>query len=83
MDIEARVRGFITENFYVPDASSLAADASLVEQGVVDSTGVLEIVTFLEQSFELHVEDAEMLPENLDSIAGIVRFVETKKKRAA
>ena len=75
------VRTFIVENFYVPDASSLSDDTSLLERGIVDSTGVLEVTAFLEERFGIQVEDAEILPENLDTIGCIAAFV--ARKRAA
>ena len=75
------IREFITTNFYVADASSLTDDASLLESGVVDSTGVLEIISFLEERFAIKVADAEMVPDNLDSIAKIVTFLSRKVER--
>ena len=74
-----KVRSFVTTNFYVPDKDALGDDASLLDQGIVDSTGVLEVVSFLESDFGITVEDAEVLPENLDSIAKIAAFVDRKK----
>lgn len=79
MDIKQQVRDFVTTNFYVAEASSLADDASLLDQGIIDSTGVLEIISFLETSFGLEVADAEMVPENLDSIERIAAFVARKR----
>jgi acyl carrier protein len=79
MDIKDRVRQFILQNFYVADASTLADDTSLLDQGIVDSTGVLEVISFLESSFGIQVADEEMLPDNLDSIARIAAFVQKKK----
>lgn len=75
------IRAFITTNFYVPDPRALADDASLLDQGIIDSTGVLEIITYLEATFHVTVEDAEMIPENLDSIARIAEFVAGKQSR--
>jgi acyl carrier protein len=75
MDIKQRVRAFITSNFYVADPSTLADDASLLDQGIIDSTGVLEIIMFLEDTFGFKVADSEMVPENLDSIENIASFV--------
>jgi acyl carrier protein len=72
------IREFILTNFYVADASSLTDDASLLESGVVDSTGVLEIISFLEERFSIKVADAEMVPDNLDSIRKIVTFLSHK-----
>lgn len=78
MDITERVKEFVTANFYVEPAS-LAVDASLLEQGIVDSTGVLEVVSFLEAEFGIAVADEELLPENLDTIDRISAFVARKK----
>jgi acyl carrier protein len=80
MTTKTRVRQFITTNFYVADPAALADDASLLEQGIIDSTGVLEVVTFLEADFGLKVEDSEILPDNVDSISRITAFIERKKK---
>lgn len=77
-EIVEKVREFITANFYIPDPASLDGDTSLVEQGLVDSTGVLEIVGFLEEAFSVGVEDEEMIPENFDSIHRIAAFVGRK-----
>jgi len=73
--LKARVREFILNTFYVADRHALADDTSLLEAGLVDSTGVLEIIQFLETSFGIHVEDQEILPENLDSIEHLVAYV--------
>ncbi len=73
-----RVRAFIRDNFYVRDESALGGDASLIAGGVVDSTGVLELIEFVEREWGIAVEDGEMLPDNLDSIARIARFVTRK-----
>ena len=73
-----KVRSFITTNFYVADPAQLADDASLLDAGIVDSTGVLEVVQFLESEFGLEVQDHEIVPENVDSIARIAAFIEKK-----
>ena len=80
METLAKVRQFITSNFYVPDPAALKDDASLLNSGIVDSTGVLEVVTFLETDFGLKVEDSEIVPENVDSIARITAFIAKKQK---
>jgi acyl carrier protein len=78
-DIEQKIRQFITDNFlFREDRASLTDSESLLEAGVIDSTGVLELVTFLETEFGLAVGDAEMVPENLDSISRIVSYVQGK-----
>lgn len=77
--IEQEVREFLRENFPLSaDGVVLAPDDSLIEVGVIDSTGVLELIGFIEERYEIEVRDEEVLPENLDSIANITRFVGEK-----
>ena len=76
-----KVRAFVTTNFYVPDPASLKDDASLLDAGIVDSTGVMEIVQFIESEFGVKVEDAEIVPENVDSVSRITAFVGRKATR--
>ena len=73
------IRKFITTNFYVADADALGEQASLLDEGVVDSTGVLEVIGFIESEFGIAVEDAEITPENFDSIDRIAAYVERKR----
>lgn len=79
MEIREQVRQFIVKNFYVADPAALPDHASLLDRGVIDSTGVLEVIGFIESTFGVRVEDEEMLPENLDSIEQISAFVLRKK----
>lgn len=74
-----QVRDFLLSNFYIAEANSLEVDTSLLDQGIINSTGVLEVIGFIEETFGITVEDSELLPENLDSIEGISRFVMSKK----
>ena len=74
-----QVREFLLSNFYVAEANSLEIDTSLLDQGIIDSTGVLEVIGFIEETFGITVEDSELLPENLDSIEGIAQYVVRKK----
>jgi acyl carrier protein len=77
--IEHAVREFLTDNFPLSgDASELDREESLIGAGVIDSTGVLEVIGFVEERYEIQVADEEVLPENLDSIAAIGRFVSSK-----
>lgn len=81
--IDQKIREFIGENFlFGEDPGRLAGDDSLVENGVIDSTGVMELVTFLESSFAVKVKDEELVPRNLDSINNLVRFIEGKLEEA-
>lgn len=76
---QSQIRRFILSNFlFTNDESKLKNDDSLLEQGIMDSTGVLELVAFLEAEFGVKVADDELLPENLDSVDQISAFVERK-----
>lgn len=75
-----KIRRFILTSFlFSNDESQLKDDDSLLERGIMDSTGVLELVAFLESEFGLSVQDDELLPENLDSVSRIVAFAERKQ----
>ena len=80
MSLEATIREFILENYlFTDDESELKNEESLIESGVIDSTGIMEVIAFMQKEFEIQVEDDEMVPENLDSVNNIVAFI-TKKK---
>lgn len=77
-DWRDRVRQFVVTNFYVSDPAGLDEEASLLQAGIIDSTGLLEIIAFLETSCGLKVADDEILPENLDGIGRIIDYVVRK-----
>lgn len=78
-DIRKTLRDFITENFlFRADEQALTDDQSLLDSGIVDSTGVLEVIAFLEQTWSISVADSEIVPENLDSVSRIATYVESK-----
>lgn len=80
MELEEKIKGYILENYlFTDDASQLASGDSLLERGIIDSTGILEVIMFLEEEFGVTVEDDEMVPENLDSVANLVAFVQRKQ----
>lgn len=79
-EIAGTVRQFIQQNFYVDEPERLAGGISLVQEGIVDSTGMLEVIAFLESKFGIKVEDHETVPANLDSIDRIVEFVARKQQ---
>ena len=79
MDEKQQIRQFVLSNFYVADPAALVDSASLLEAGIVDSTGVLEIITFLEDTFGIQVADEEMVPENLDAVERLVAYVKRKR----
>jgi acyl carrier protein len=79
MSTEAAIRNFILENYlFTDDQSALSSEDSFLEKGILDSTGILEVIYFLENSFGIKINDEEMIPENLDSVNNIVAFVGRK-----
>jgi acyl carrier protein len=83
MDVERDLREFVVKNFfYGDDAAGLEGADSFIERGIIDSTGVLEIVNFLESRFAITLRDDELVPDNLDSIDRIARFVARKRSEA-
>ena len=78
--METELRSFLAENFLLGEEfRGLPGSASLIEAGIIDSTGVLELVGFLEEAYEIEITDSELVPENLDSIDNVVRFVGAKR----
>lgn len=79
MEIEQQLRNFILENYlFTDDQSALGNDDSFLNKGIIDSTGILELIFFIEENFGIKVEDEEMIPENLDSITNVVKFISSK-----
>ena len=75
----AKIRAFIFSNFlFDAEESALDNDTSFLEQGIIDSTGVLELVEWLEETFALKVDDEELIPENLDSVNRLAQFIARK-----
>ncbi len=83
MTIEQRIKQFIVENFYVSDADALTADTSLINGGYVDSTGMLELVGFLEVEYAIQVSEEELVPENFETIARMVAYLDGKRAQKA
>ncbi len=82
--IEKELKTYVVETFlFGQGGDELQRDDSLLEQGIVDSTGVLEIVAFLEEKWGISVEDEELVPENFDSLASLTAFVEKKQPAEA
>lgn len=75
------VESFVLDNFRTGDSDvNISDETSFIETGLVDSMRVLELVDFLENRFQITVLDSELVPENLDSIGNICRYLETKGK---
>ena len=75
-----KVRDFILQNYlFTTDTAALGVDDSLLDRGVVDSNGMMEIILFLEEQFGVVMRDDEMVPENLDSVTKITKFVRSRQ----
>ena len=77
------IRTFIIDNFLFGDASgrfTFADDDSFQERGIVDSTGILELVCHLQERYAIVIEDEELVPDNLDSVSKVACFVERKRR---
>ena len=74
--MKERIRKFLQETFFL---DAFADDDSFLKTGLIDSTGMLELISFVEKAFEIKIEDAELLPENLDSLNQLGAFIERKR----
>lgn len=82
--IKTELRAFIVENFlFGDDSTPLGGEQSLIDSDMVDSTGILELVSFLEERFGIALADADIVPANLNSIDRIAAFVERKREAVA
>jgi len=77
-EIVAKVKDYIEKNFIYDQETNLKVDESLLDNGLVDSTGILEVVSFIEETFSISIEDEEMVPDNLDSVNKIASFIVRK-----
>ena len=81
MLIEDKVKNYMLENYlFTDDPNALSNDESFLGKGLIDSTGVLEIISFIEEEFGISVDDEEMVADNLDSVNNIVSFLVRKQK---
>lgn len=81
--ITEEVRRFITQNYLLGQDHAVGDSDSFLEHGIIDSTGVLELVAFLEEVYGITVEDEELIPENLDSIEKVAAYVSRKRNGTA
>jgi len=80
MSEEQKIRKYILENFlFTEDENELNNSDSFLENGIIDSTGILEVISFLEESFNIKVDDDDMVPENLDSVDNILAYLKSKQ----
>lgn len=79
-EIENKIRKFLAENFILSEqVDQLNASESFLEKGIIDSTGVLELVFFVEDQFGIQIDTSEVLPENFDSINNLSAYIRTKQ----
>ena len=78
-NIKSVIRNFIINNFLFGSVDRpIADDDSFLETGIIDSTGVLELIEFIESSFAIQIDDHELIPENLDSLDNLEKFIKLK-----
>ncbi len=80
MSVTDQLRGYILENYlFTDDQSELTNSDSFLEQGIIDSTGIMEVIFYIEEEHGISIDDDEMVPENLDSIDNLIAFIDRKK----
>ena len=84
MNVKEQIRAFVAENFlFSANGFDLSDDASFLDEGVVDSTGTLELVMFVEETFGVEVGDNEIEPENFDSVDKLAAYIVRKENVVA
>ncbi len=78
MNYEQKIKEFISEKFLFGENNRLTNEISLYDSGIIDSTGMLEIIVFLEETFNIKIKDEELIPENLENINYIINFLKCK-----
>lgn len=81
-ELAQAIRAFVVETFLFGQDDGFSEDASFLEKGIIDSTGVLELVAHLESTYGITVNDDELIPENLDSVAAVCAYVDRKQAKA-
>lgn len=83
MSLQQEIRSFIVENFLFGEEKGITDDSSFIKEGIVDSTGIMQLVSFIQDQYRIPIEDEELVPENLDSISKVSAFIEEKKRAVA
>ena len=83
MSLQEDIRTFIVDNFLFGEDGGLKDDSSFLAEGIVDSTGIMQLVSYIQEQHLIFVEDEELIPDNLDSIKKVTRFIEAKKMALA
>lgn len=76
------IRNFIIDNFLFGDGNKLSSDTPLLEKGIIDSTGVIELVAFIEDNFNVTISDEELVQDNFSSLNAIEKFLQSKNNQA-
>lgn len=80
--LKTQIRQYILDNFLFGGSDAdLADNDSFLDKGIIDSTGVLELVAFVEENFDMKVQDEDLIPENLDSVDNLAAFIESRNGR--
>ncbi len=80
-EIKADVKRYVIDNFLLGiEDESFGDNESFLEKGIIDSTGILELVSFIEETFSIKIQDEELVPDNLDSLENITTFISQKQK---
>lgn len=77
-ELKDAIRSFVVENFLFGNNENLEDNTSFLDEGIIDSTGILELVSYLEEEFSITVEDEDLVPENLDSINNVTAYLQSK-----
>jgi len=81
MNVRQQIKQFIAENFlFTEDSNKLDDDTSFMDEGIVDSMGIMELIVFIEETYKIDVEDDEIEPDNLDSVNNLYNFIMRKTK---
>ena len=79
-EARGKIRKYILENFmFTDDEAALSNDDSFLEKGIIDSTGMLELIAFIGDGFQITIEDDELIPDNLDNVNRVAAFIQRKK----
>ncbi|UCF07051.1 MAG: acyl carrier protein [bacterium] len=82
MECKQQIRDFIIENFLFGSSDApFGDDESFLESGIIDSTGILELVSFVEERFDIEVKDEELIPDNFDSVGKLVGYINNKMNK--
>lgn len=80
MSIQTQIKDYISKNLlFSSDGFNYPDDASFLEEGIVDSQGVMELVLFVEENFQVQVKDSEIVPDNFDSVSKLAEYIQRKK----